>query len=41
MQSSSLQKGGGVKNEFFEGLAYGIPAGLLLWVLVIIIWEVL
>jgi hypothetical protein len=30
-----------VKNEFFEGLAYGIPAGLVLWAIIIIIWEVL
>jgi len=30
-----------VRNDFFSGLAYGIPAGLILWALVIIIWEAL
>ena len=30
-----------MRNEFFEGLAYCIPAGLVLWAIIIIIWEVL
>jgi len=30
-----------VRNDFFSGLAYCIPAGLVLWAIIIIIWEAL